>query len=86
MVDCQRGQELSVRRPQQPLPSPAANRQIRRLVLSVHGVFLSAICAAQVGVESSQQLVHLVMPGGLPRGLPQVNGVGRDRHALALHG
>ena len=34
---------------------------------------------------AEHQIEHLVLTGGLPRGLPQADvGVGRDRDALAL--
>src|SRR5215217_3325481 len=50
------------------------NRQIRRLVLSVHAVVPSAVDAAQVGgrIQARPPESCLVMAGGLPRGLPPV--------------
>jgi hypothetical protein len=48
MMGCQRGQEPHVHGHNNCRREPSANRQIRRLVLYVHPVRLSAVYAAQV--------------------------------------
>jgi hypothetical protein len=45
------------------------NRQIRRLVLSVHGVMPSAVCAAQAPSPAGHPACCLVLAGGLTTGL-----------------